>query len=63
MLFYLNLPGKKFCWRITRSKNFKQKLRYQVVETEALTLRVESEAIQKLPFPHPWYKGFEDYSR
>ena len=45
MLFYLNLPGKNFCWRIMRLKNFKQKLRYQVVEAEAQTLRVESEAI------------------
>ena len=39
-------------------KNFKQILRYQEVEAEALrveaeALRVEAETIQKLPFPHP----------
>ena len=32
------------------SKNFKQKLRHQEVETEAL----RAEVIQKLPLPYPW---------
>ena len=34
-------------------KKFRQKLRHQVVEGEAL--RVEAEAIQKLPLLHPWF--------
>ena len=54
MPFYLDLSEKNFCQEILRSKNFKQKLRHQVVEAEAL--RVEAEAIQKLPLPHPWFK-------
>ena len=42
---------------IFRSKNFKQKLHHQVVEAvEAEALRVEAEAIQKLPLPHPCLK-------
>ena len=55
MLFYLDLSGKNFCQKILRSKNFKQKLRHQVVEAEAVeaeALRLEAEAIQKLPLPH-----------
>ena len=52
MLFYHDLSGKKFCRKFLRSKNFEQKLRHQVVE--AVALRVEAEAIQKLPLPHPW---------
>ena len=36
--------------KFLRSKNFKQKLRLQVVEAEALKV----EAIQKLPLLHPW---------
>ena len=51
MLFYLDLSEKKFCQNILKSKNFEQKLPDQVVEAEAL--RVEAEAIQKLPLPHP----------
>ena len=42
-LFYFDSPGK----------NFKAKLRHQVVEAEAL--RVEAEAVQKLLLPHPWF--------
>ena len=30
-----------------------QKLRHQVGEAEAL--RLEAEAFQKLPLPHPWF--------
>ena len=45
MPFYLDLSGKNFCQEILRSKNFKQKLRHQVVEAEA---------IQKLLLSHPW---------
>ena len=45
--FYFDLSGKNFCQNILRSKNFTQKLRHQVMDTEAL--RVEAEAIQKLP--------------
>ena len=32
-------------------KNFKQKLRHQVVEAEALRVEV----VQKLPLLHPWF--------
>ena len=49
--YYLNLSGKNFCQELLRPKNFRQKLRHQVVEAEAL--RVEAEAFQKLPPPHP----------
>ena len=52
MLFYFDLSGKKICQKILKSKNFEQKLRHQVVEAEVL--RVEAEAIQKLPLPHLW---------
>ena len=52
MLFYLDLSGKNFLQKILRSKNSEQKLRHQVMEAEAL--RMEAEAIQKLPIPHPW---------
>ena len=45
MPFYLDLSGKNFCLEILRWKNFKQKLRHEVVEAEA---------IQKLPLSHPW---------
>ena len=57
-LFYFDLSEKKFCEKILGSKNFKQKLRHQVVEVEVVeteALRVEAEAIQKLPLPHPCY--------
>ena len=53
--FYLDLSGKKLCQKNSRSKNFKKKLRHQVVEAEAVeeeALRVKPEAIQKLPLPH-----------
>ena len=53
-LFYFDISKKNFCQKIIRSKNFKQKFRHQVVEAEAL--RVEAEAIQKLPLPHPRIK-------
>ena len=56
MLFYLDLSGKNFCRKFLNPKNFKQKLRHQVVEAEAVeaeALRVEAEAIQKLPLPQP----------
>ena len=51
--FYFNLSGKSFCQNILRLKNFKPKLRHQVVEA----LRMEAEAIQKLLLPHPWLRG------
>ena len=54
--FCFDLSGKTFCQKILRSKNFKQKLRHLAVEGEAVkaeALRVEVEAIQKLPLPHP----------
>ena len=51
--FYLDLFGKNFCQELLRPKNFRQKLRHQVVEAEAL--RVEAEPFQKLPLPHPWF--------
>ena len=54
MLFYLDLSGKKICQKILRSKNFEQKLRHQVKRWKAEALRVEAEAIQKLPLPHTW---------
>ena len=50
---------EKKCQNILGSKNFKQTLRHQEVETEAVeaeALRVKAEAIQKLPLPHPWFK-------
>ena len=47
---YLN----KFLPKNFKVKIFKQKLRHQVVEAEAL--RVKVEAIQKLPLPHIWEK-------
>ena len=50
MLFYYDISGKKICQKILRSNNFKQNLRHQVVEAEAL--RVEAEAIVKLPLLH-----------
>ena len=53
MPFYLDLFGKNFCQELLRPKNFRQKLRHQVVEAEAL--RVEAEPFQKLPLPHPWF--------
>ena len=51
-LFYFDLIGKSFCQKILRSKNFKQKLRHQVMEAEAL--KVEAEAIQNFPLPLSW---------
>ena len=47
--FYFDLSGKNFCQKILRSKNFKQKLRHQVMEAEA---------IQKLLLPHSWLNPF-----
>ena len=44
-LFHFDLSGK----------NFKQKLRHQVEEAEAL--RVDAEAIKKLSLPHSCLKG------
>ena len=35
-LFYFDLSGKNFSQKILKSKNFKQKLRHQVVEAEAI---------------------------
>ena len=52
MLFYFDLFRKNICQNTLRSTNFKQKLRHQVVEAEAVEA-VETEAIQKLPLPHP----------
>ena len=40
-----------FCEKIFKIINFKQKLRHQVVEAEAI--KVEVETIQKLTLPHP----------
>ena len=52
-LFYFDLSGKRFCQKVLRSKNFMQNLRHQVVEAEAVeALKVEAEAMQKLPLPH-----------
>ena len=51
-LFYFDLFGKICCQKILRSKTVNQKLRHQVVEA----LRVEEEAILKLPLPHPSQK-------
>ena len=53
-LFYTYL--EKFLPKNLRSKSCKQKLRHQVVDSEAVeaeALRVEAEAIKKLPLPHP----------
>ena len=49
------LNWKKCLLKNFTMKNFKQKLRHQVVEAEAEpeALRVEAEAIQKFPLPHP----------
>ena len=41
---------KNFAQKVN-DKNFKQKLRHLVAQA----LRVEAEAIQKLPLPHPWF--------
>ena len=60
MLFYLDLLGNKFCQKILKLKNFKHKLCHKVVEAEMVEvkeLRVEAEAIQKLPLPNPKYHG------
>ena len=53
MPFHLDLSGKNFCQEILRSKNFKPKLRHQLLEA------VKTEAIQKLPLLHPWYNTLE----
>ena len=48
MLFYLDLSGKKILPKIFKIKNFKQKLRHQLVEAEAVkaeALTVEAEAL------------------
>ena len=42
MLFYLDLTGKTFRQKILRSKNFKQKLRHEVVEAEAVESETEA---------------------
>ena len=47
MLFYLRLPGKKFCQKILKSKKFQPKFRHQamVVEVEEAEA-VEAEAVE-----------------
>ena len=45
---------KSFSQKILKLKNSNQKLHHEVVEAEAL--RMEAEAIQKMPLPHPWFK-------
>ena len=60
-MFYFDLFRKKFCQKILRSTNFKQKLRHQVVKAEAVeeeALRVEAEAetIQKFSLPHSQFQ-------
>ena len=42
-----------------QEKKFKQKLHHQVVENKAM--RIEAEATQKLPFPHPWLKNLRTF--
>ena len=57
-LFYLDLSRKKCCRKIIRSKNFKQNVRHQDVEAEAVeeeALRVGVEAIQKLLLLHSYF--------
>ena len=46
-LFYFDFSEKNFCQKILGSKSFKPKPRHQEVKGEAL--RMEAEAIQKLP--------------
>ena len=58
MVFYFDLSKKNFCQNLLKLKNFKQKLRLQMVEAEAVEAeapRVEAEAIQKLPLSHYWF--------
>ena len=55
-LFYFDLSETNFFAKISKIKHFKQNLRHQVVEAEALRVEAEVKAIQKLPLPH---LGFE----
>ena len=43
------MTKRKFCQKLLKSKNFKQKLRHQVVEV----LRGGNGSGSKLPLPHP----------